>query len=81
MRAGSQTSVRRPAAPLLVEDPTYDGARINGVRRRWHSLGPGERVRLVAPGGLAVGVDHPRYKAAINPIPQTVRNALVADLK
>jgi hypothetical protein len=31
--------------------------------------------------GLAVGVDHPRYKAAINPIPQTVRNALVADLK
>ncbi len=31
--------------------------------------------------GLAVGVDHPRYKAAINPIPQSVRNALVADLK
>ena len=31
--------------------------------------------------GLAVGVDHPRYKAAINPVPQTVRNALVADLK
>lgn len=31
--------------------------------------------------GLAVGVDHPRYKAAINPLPQTVRNALVADLK
>ncbi len=31
--------------------------------------------------GLAVGVDHPRYKAAINPLPQTVRNALVLDLK
>lgn len=31
--------------------------------------------------GLAMGVDHPRYKAAINPLPQTVRNALVADLK
>jgi len=31
--------------------------------------------------GLAVGVDHPRYKAAINPVPQVVRNALVADLK
>ncbi|HOB00585.1 MAG TPA: DUF3501 family protein [Casimicrobium huifangae] len=31
--------------------------------------------------GLAVGVDHPRYKAAINPLPQTIRNALVADLK
>ncbi len=31
--------------------------------------------------GIAVGVDHPRYKAAINPVPQAVRNALVADLK
>ena len=31
--------------------------------------------------GLAVGVDHPRYKAAINPLPQAVRNALVVDLK
>ncbi|MBS0313710.1 MAG: DUF3501 family protein [Burkholderiales bacterium] len=31
--------------------------------------------------GLAMGVDHPRYKAAINPLPQTIRNALVADLK
>ncbi|MCS6996212.1 MAG: DUF3501 family protein [Casimicrobiaceae bacterium] len=31
--------------------------------------------------GLAVGVDHPRYKAAINPLPQAIRNALVADLK
>ncbi len=31
--------------------------------------------------GLAVGVDHPRYKAAINPLPQAMRNALVADLK
>jgi integrase len=36
---------------LHVEDPTYDGARINGARRRWHGLTPGERLRLVAPGG------------------------------
>ena len=37
--------------PLLVTDPGPDGGRVNGVRRRWESLTPGERRRLVAPGG------------------------------
>lgn len=41
----------RPDAPLTIEEPNYQGARINGVRRRWHTLTPQERVRLVAPGG------------------------------
>lgn len=41
----------RPRDPLRVTDPTYEGARIDGVRRRWGSLSPGERLRLVAPGG------------------------------
>ena len=41
----------RPADALIVEAPTHDGARINGTRRRWHTLTPEERVRLVAPGG------------------------------
>jgi site-specific recombinase XerD len=40
-----------PAEPLHVKAPTRDGARINGTRRRWHTLTPDERVRLVAPGG------------------------------
>jgi site-specific recombinase XerD len=44
-------SVWRPGEPLHVQDPTYDGARINGTRRRWHGLTPWERLRLVAPGG------------------------------
>ncbi|HEY8700980.1 MAG TPA: site-specific integrase [Arthrobacter sp.] len=51
----------RPPDPLIVEEPTHDGALINGTRRRWHALTPGERLRLVAPGGgsalLAVQTD------------------------
>ena len=37
--------------PLLVTDPDARGGRINGVRRRWETLIPRERRRLVAPGG------------------------------
>jgi site-specific recombinase XerD len=37
--------------PLLVTDPDERGGRINGVRRPWETLTPGERRRLVAPGG------------------------------
>ena len=46
-----QGSRWQPAEALHVEAPTHDGARINGVSRRWHTLTPEERVRLVAPGG------------------------------
>lgn len=37
--------------PLLVSGPDAEGARINGVRRRWEVLTPLERRRLVAPDG------------------------------
>jgi site-specific recombinase XerD len=37
--------------PLLVTDPDERGGRVNGIRRRWETLSPGERRRLVAPGG------------------------------
>ena len=37
--------------PLLVTDPDARGGRVNGVRRRWETLTPAERRRLVAPGG------------------------------
>ncbi len=42
---------RRWGQPLLVTGPDARGARVNGVRRRWETLTPGERRRLVAPGG------------------------------
>jgi integrase len=37
--------------PLLVTDPDAEGGRMNGIRRPWDLLTPGERRRLVAPGG------------------------------
>lgn len=42
---------RRWGEPLLVTDPDARGGRINGVRRRWDTLTPAERRRLVAPAG------------------------------
>jgi integrase len=42
---------RRWGEPLLVTNPDARGGRINGVRRRWDTLTPGERRRLVAPEG------------------------------
>ncbi|QIS23531.1 tyrosine-type recombinase/integrase [Nocardia terpenica] len=37
--------------PLRVSDPDPLGGRIDGVRRRWASLTPAERMRLVGPDG------------------------------
>jgi len=37
--------------PLIVTQASASGGRINGIRARWASLTPGERRRLVAPGG------------------------------
>lgn len=48
------TGWRPPARwgePLLVTESDARGGRINGVRRRWDTLTPGERRRLVAPDG------------------------------
>jgi integrase len=51
-RAASVEGSRwQPSDLLQVEAPTYDGARVNGTSRRWHSLTVEERLRLVAPGG------------------------------
>lgn len=36
---------------LLITEPDARGGRINGVRRRWDTLTPGERRRMVAPEG------------------------------
>ena len=42
---------RRWGEPLLVTGPDERGGHVNGVRRRWETLTPGERRRLVAPDG------------------------------
>ncbi len=35
----------------MVTEPDAAGGRVNGRRVRWDKLGPGQRRRLVAPGG------------------------------
>ncbi len=48
------SSWRPPARwgePLLVTEPDARGGRLNGTRTAWHVLTPGERRRLIAPGG------------------------------
>jgi integrase len=37
--------------PLLVTEPNERGGRVNGVRRKWDTLTPADRRRLVCPGG------------------------------
>lgn len=37
--------------PLVVTEADSRGGRVNGTRVQWADLGPGERRRLVAPGG------------------------------
>jgi integrase len=41
----------RWGAPLVVTEADERGGRVNGVRTAWDALTPGERRRLVAPGG------------------------------
>jgi integrase len=55
-RAASADGFRwRPPAKLgealVIEEPDWEGARINGERRSWRKLRPAERLRLVAPDG------------------------------
>ncbi|PZS36843.1 MAG: integrase [Pseudonocardiales bacterium] len=42
---------RRWGEPLVVSEPDARGGRVNRVRRRWDTLTPSERRRLVAPDG------------------------------
>lgn len=37
--------------PLVVEEPDWEGAFLNGERRSWRKLRPAERLRLVTPEG------------------------------
>lgn len=59
--AATDGSRWQPNGPLRIQAPTHDGAVIDGTRRRWRSLTPADRLRLVAPEGgsalLAVRAD------------------------
>jgi hypothetical protein len=42
-------------------------------------LDPAMRASLRAGAALAVGVDHERYRFSVDPVPESVRTALIAD--
>jgi hypothetical protein len=43
-------------------------------------FGSRERDALKAGAALSLGIDHPEYRASVDPLPQAVRDQLVADL-
>ncbi len=53
--ASAEGFVWRPPSklgkPLVVEEPDWEGAHINGQRRSWRQLRPSERLRLVSASG------------------------------
>src|SRR5699024_1951576 len=49
--AAVQGSSWEPENALRIEEPTHDGAKLNGVYRRWRHLTVQERRRLICPGG------------------------------
>ncbi|MDH6108176.1 integrase [Kitasatospora sp. MAP12-15] len=51
VRGSSWMPPSRWGEPLMVTEADALGGRVNGSRLRWEDLGPGERRRLVAPGG------------------------------
>lgn len=44
-------------------------------------LGDAMRALLKQGGRLAIGVDHPEYRASVDPVPSGVRDALARDLR
>jgi integrase len=44
-------SAWRPDEPLVAAEVDARGGRVNGIRLRWDTLRPADRLRLVAPGG------------------------------
>ena len=51
VQSASWRPPERWGPPLVVSEADAQGGRVNGLRVRWDGLGPGERRRLVAPGG------------------------------
>ena len=77
LRAGGGAKL----APVANEDlARSDGARAAAVHFLRFEL-PAEAVAALRGGAaLACGVDHPRYRAAVDPVPAATLQSLLADL-
>ncbi len=77
LRAGGGAAI----APVANEDlARSDGARAAAVHFLRFELPPAAVAALRGGAALACGVDHPRYRAEVDPVPAATLQSLLADL-
>jgi len=77
VRAGEHARVHAIADEDLERETEEKTSSVHFLR---FELTAQMAAALKAGASLSVGIDHPRYQAAIDPLPARVRDALVADL-
>ncbi len=68
--------------PIADEDMERDSEdKTSSVHFLRFELSPDMIASLKQGAALAIGIEHPNYCYNVNPVPDTVRNALLADLR
>jgi hypothetical protein len=72
----------QPRAQAIADEDLERGtaAKTSSVHFVRFELTPAMIAALKAGAGLAIGVDHPEYRATLDPVPEATRKALLADL-
>ncbi len=79
--SGSQVEGQARVAAIADEDLERDNAdKTSAVHFLRFELKAAMVAALKAGARLAIGVDHPHYRASLDPVPEATRQALLADL-
>jgi Protein of unknown function (DUF3501) len=72
----------QPRAQAIADEDLEreTAAKTSSVHFVRFELTPAMTAALKAGAGLAIGVDHPEYRATLDPVPEATRKALLADL-
>jgi hypothetical protein len=71
----------KPIHPIADEDLERENEeKTSSVHFLRFELDPAARARLKNGAALAIGVDHPEYRATLDPVPVELRAALLGDL-
>jgi hypothetical protein len=72
----------QPRAQAIADEDLEreTAAKTSSVHFVRFELTPAMIAALKAGAGLAIGVDHPEYRATLDPVPEATRKALLADL-
>ncbi len=80
-RVWLRVDAHAPVFAIADEDLPRDTAeKTSSVHFLRFDLDPKMRAALKGGAGLAAGIDHDAYRHILDPIPSTVRDALIADL-